>query len=129
MLAVAISYVMVEILGAASINEISMEREIHHENRGKQLHVLDVTVRALPGSFAIGKEPRDILWPPSCTLLSVKEASADKHFYTGGAIRENDVLRLNFTTYDLERTTGLLCHLLGEQEICDEDVLHYETVV
>lgn len=128
LLAVAISFVMVEILGAASINEISMEREIHRENRGKQLHVMDVTVRALPCSFAIGKEPRDILWPPSCTLLSVKEASADKHFYTGGAIKENDVLRLNFTTYDLARTTELLCDLLGEQEISEENVLHYETV-
>lgn len=124
LLAVAISYVMVEVLGASSINEIAMEREIHQENKDKQRHVMDVTVQALPGSFAIGKEPRDILWPPSCTLLSVKGASADKHFYTGGAIKENDVLRLNFITYDLARTATLLCDLLGEQEIYGEALDH-----
>ncbi|MBQ9801712.1 MAG: chloride channel protein [Clostridia bacterium] len=127
LLAVMISYVIVEAVGANSINEIAMEREIHKENRGKALHVVDVTVEALPGSFAIGKEPRDILWPPSCKLLSVKQENAERHFYTGGHIEENDVLRLNFTTYDPERTAAELCALLGEQEIYDEDVISHDT--
>lgn len=127
LLAVIISYVIVEVVGANSINEIAMEREIHNENRGKDLHVLDVTVQAMPGSFAIGKEPRDILWPPFCTVLSVKKESEEKHFYTGGPIRENDVLRLNFRTYDLDRTAEELCALLGEQEIYDDDVISHDT--
>ncbi len=126
-LAVIISYVIVEVVGANSINEIAMEREIHKENKGKDLHVVDVTVEALPGSFAIGKEPRDILWPPSCTLLSVKQESEDKHFYTGGPIKNNDVLRLNFKTYDLDRTAEALCALLGDQEIYDDDVISHDT--
>ena len=127
LVAVTVSYVIVEVLGAPSINEISMEREIHRETGGKDIHVLDITVEALPGSFAIGKEPRDILWPPSCTLLSVKEENKDKHFYTGGAIKENDILRLNFTTHDLTRTAEVLCDLLGEQEIYGDDVISHET--
>lgn len=128
LLAVLVAYVMVEVLGASSINEIAMEREIHHENRGKPLHVVDVTVEAMPGSFVVGKQPRDILWPPSCTVLSVKPEHADKHFYTGGPIRENDVLRLNFITHDLDRTAMALCDLLGEQVIYDDDVISHETV-
>ncbi|MBR2010434.1 MAG: chloride channel protein [Clostridia bacterium] len=127
LLAVLVSYVIVEVLGANSINEIAMEREIHKENRGKDRHVVDVTVEANPGSFAIGKQPRDILWPPSCTLLSVKTEKADKHFYTGGAIKENDVLRLNLITHDLGHTAEVLCDLLGEQEIFDGDVISHET--
>ena len=127
LLAVMISYVIVEVVGANSINEIAMEREIHNENRGKDLHVFDVTVQALPGSFAVGKEPRDILWPPSCTVLSVKQESEEKHFYTGGPIRENDVLRLNFKTYDLNRTAEELCSLLGQQEVYDDDVISHDT--
>lgn len=128
LLAVLASYVLVELVGANSINEISMEREIHRENRGKDLHVIDVTVEAKPGSFAVGKQPRDVLWPPSCTVLSVKPEHADKHFYTGGPIRENDVLRLNFITHDLDRTAMALCDLLGEQVIYDDDVISHETV-
>ena len=127
LLAVLVSYVIVEVLGANSINEIAMEREIHKENRGKDRHVVDVTTEACPGSFAIGKQPRDILWPPSCTLLSVKTETADKHFYTGGAIKENDVLRLNLITHDLDRTAEVLCDLLGEQDIFDDDVISHET--
>jgi H+/Cl- antiporter ClcA len=127
LLAVLVAFVMVEVLGANSINEIAMEREIHKETRGKELHVVDVTVEAKPLSFAIGKQPRDILWPPSCTVLSVKQENTDKHFYTGGPIFENDVLRLNFTTYDLARTATLLCDILGEQEIFDEDVISHDT--
>jgi len=125
-LGVIIAYVIVEAVGANSINEIAMEREIHHENAGKTLHVLDLTVEAMPGSFAIGKEPRDILWPPSCKLLSVKQENAVRHFYTGGHIRENDVLHLNLTTYDLDVTAQQLCALLGDQEIFDDGVIHHE---
>lgn len=123
---VLVSYVIVEALGAVSINEIAMEREIHNDIRGKERHVVDVTVEAMPGSFAVGKEPRDILWPHTCTVLSVRPSDSDRHFYTGGAIREGDVLRLNFSTYHPERTASELCAILGEQEIYDADVIHHE---
>ena len=125
-LAVMIAYVMVEVVGAASINEIAMEREIHNENRGKTRHVVDVYVEALPGSFAVGKEPRDILWPPTCTVLFMRSNEKDRQVYTGGHIKEGDILRLNFTSFDLARTDRELCAILGEQEIFDEDVIHHE---
>ena len=125
LLAVLVAYAIVEVVEANSINEIAMEREIHNERRGKTRHVVDVTVEAMPGCFAIGKAPRDILWPPSCTVLSVKQDN-DRHFYTGGPIETGDILRLNFTTYDPERTAFELCAMLGEQEIYDDDVIHHE---
>ena len=125
LLAVLVSYAIVEVVEANSINEIAMEREIHKERHGKERHVVDVTVEAMHGSFAIGKAPRDILWPASCTVLSVKQ-EGERHFYTGGPIEAGDILRLNFTTYDPERTARELCAIVGEQEIYDEDVLHHE---
>ena len=125
LLAVLVAYAIVEVVEANSINEIAMEREIHNERRGQTRHVVDVTVEAMHGCFAIGKPPRDILWPPSCTVLSVRQDN-DKHFYTGGPIVEGDVLRLNFTTYDPVRTARELCAILGEQEIYDDDVIHHE---
>ena len=127
-LGVIIAYVIVEAVGANSINEIAMEREIHRENAGKTLHVVDLTVEAMPGSFAIGKEPRDILWPPSCQLLSVEEDKANGHFYSGGHIHENDILRINLSTYDMNATAEALCALLGEQDIFDDDVIRHEKI-
>ncbi len=119
-LAIIISYVIVEIIGVTSINEIAMEREIHRQHRGKTRKTVDVQLVARPGSFAIGKEPRDILWPAFCHVLSVREGEEDeKDSYEGGAIKENDILRLNFTTYDPEATAAELCAILGDQPVYD----------
>ncbi len=126
LLAVVISYTIVEICGAASINEVAMERDLHRENRGKTRHSFDVCVTATPGSFAIGKEPRDILWPATCTVLSMDIGTDGPHNYAGGPIKENDVLRINLSTYDPERSATELCAILGDQEIYDDDVIRHE---
>jgi len=117
MLATAVSYILVEAIGVTSINEIAMEREIHRENKGKARAVVDAEVKVLPHSFAIGKEPRDILWPPYCHVLSVRKGSDAKDSYEGGALRMDDILRVNFTTFDKDRTAEELCAILGEQNI------------
>lgn len=119
--AVLISYVIVEAVGVTSINEIAMEREIHKHYKGKTRHVVDVRLVAMPGSFAIGKEPRDVLWPAFCHVLSVRKGEAEKDSYEGGVIKEHDILRLNFTTYDPEATARELCAILGEQEVYHGD--------
>lgn len=128
-LAVIISYLIVEIIGVTSINEIAMEREIHRQHKGKTRKTVDVHLVAKPGAFAIGKEPRDILWPAFCHVLSVREGEEDeKDSYEGGAIKENDILRLNFTTYDPDATAAELCAILGEQPVYEKaDVEHHET--
>ncbi|MBE6702272.1 MAG: hypothetical protein E7585_02530 [Ruminococcaceae bacterium] len=116
-LAIVISYVIVETIGVTSINEIAMEREIHKQHHGKTRRAVDVELTVLPGCFAIGKEPRDILWPAFCHVLSVRKGGDVKDSYEGGAIRENDILRLNFTTMDAEATAAELCAILGEQDV------------
>ena len=117
-ISILISYMIVEIIGVTSINEIAIEREIHREHKGKRRLTVDVALTALPDSFAVGKEPRDILWPAFCHVLSVREGEHDeKDSYEGGAIRENNILRLNFTTYDADATAAELCAILGDQPI------------
>lgn len=128
-LAIIISYLIVEIIGVTSINEIAIEREIHRQHKGKTRKTVDVHLVVLPGSFAVGKEPRDILWPAFCHVLSIREGEADeKDSYEGGAIKENDILRLNFTTYDPDATAAELCAILGEQPVYEKaDVEHCDT--
>ena len=126
--AVIISYVIVEIIGVVSINEIAMEREVHRQHKGKARQTVDVHLVAKAGSFAIGKEPRDILWPAFCHVLSVREGEEDeKDSYEGGVIKENDILRLNFTTYDPEATALELCAILGDQPVYEHaDVTRHD---
>jgi H+/Cl- antiporter ClcA len=124
--AVLLAYVLVEFIGVEPINEIAMEREIHNENKDKVPHVVDVYATALEGSFAVGKSPRDILWPATCTVLTMHATEENPHSYEGGLIKEGDVLRLHFLTYDAARTEKELWAILGEQPIYDEDLIRYE---
>ena len=117
LLAVGIAYGIVESVGVTSINEIAMEREIHREHRGKTRKAVDVELTVQSDAFAIGKEPRDILWPPYCHVLSVRKGGDVKDSYEAAAIREQDILRLNFTTLDEEATARELCAILGDQDV------------
>ncbi|MBQ8357593.1 MAG: chloride channel protein [Clostridia bacterium] len=118
LVSILVAYVTVEIIGVTSVNEIAMEREVHKQHKGKTRKMVDVELTVMPGSFAIGKEPRDILWPSFCHVLSVREGEEDeKDSYEGGAIHPGDILRLNFTTFDPEATARELCNILGEQPV------------
>ena len=115
--AVLISYVMAEVFGIPSINEIALEREVHRQHKGKPSRTVDVELVAHPGSFAIGKAPCDILWPAFCHVLSIRKGGKEQDSYEEGVIHANDVLRINFTTYEPEITERELCAILGEQEV------------
>lgn len=129
LLAVVISYVIVEVFQAASLNEIAMERDMHRENRGKVRHSYDVSVDVMPGSFAVGKEPRDILWPATCTVLTMNIDPTNERNYGGGPIKEHNILRLNFSTYDPTRTERELCAILGDQVLYDDDVIRHDVFI
>ena len=64
------------------------------------------------GAFVIGKEIRDILWPPNCVLLSVKRTEGD-----GSGMLAGDVLHLRCQTYDEPETLLLLEALVGAQSV------------
>ena len=115
--AVLISYVMAEVMGVPSINEIAMEREVHRQHHGKTRQTFDVWLEAKPGAFAIGKAPHDILWPAFCHVLSVRKGGEEQDSYEEGVVQVGDVLRVNFTTYEPEITERELCAILGEQDV------------
>jgi hypothetical protein len=65
-------------------------------------------------SFAIGKDLRDILWPPTCTVLSVDKART-AHFHTTAEIEEGDRIHLHYQTFDAAATHKELMSILGKQ--------------
>jgi hypothetical protein len=75
-------------------------------------HVIEVPLTVRKGSFVIDKDIRDVLWPASCTLLSI-ERGPNKTNKIG--IAEGDILTVHYTTYDPAATATEFEVLVGDQ--------------
>ena len=81
-------------------------------HKNKQPHVIEVPLTIYKGAFVIDKELSDILWPASCTLLSIEKGRNQ----TGKlGISEGDILTVHYTTYDPVTTANEFEVLVGDQ--------------
>lgn len=108
---VAFAYLTIESANEFSFNDLISEQKIHETHKGKQLITVSATFEVKAKSFVIGKEIRDILWPPHCAVISVK-----KHIIGSSIICEGDVLQIRYQTYDPEETYEIMESLLGKQD-------------
>ncbi|MBQ2248530.1 MAG: chloride channel protein, partial [Clostridia bacterium] len=111
---VAVSFLVIEIFGVPAFNETVLEARVEEENEGKSAQVIDTELTVRAGSFAVGKEIRDVLWPPTCVILSVDKSPTHHGGLTG--ISEGDVLHVHYRTYDPPVTMRRLEDLVGPQE-------------
>ena len=114
----AAAYAITEIFGAHSINETVLERKIEDLNESKTAQVIDTFVTVQEGTFAVGKQIRDIFWPANLFVLSVKHdpkrnAEVDQHGEK--VIREGDILHIRYSTFDEPQTKAELIAIVGEQ--------------
>ena len=116
-LAVAISYIAVELLGAEPVMEFVYEERLEQEHEGKTRKVYDISMTVQPDTFVIGKETRDIFWPPECTVLAIHHPAGHKSHGELAGMHVGDVLDLHFASYDIERTMIMLYDLVGEQKV------------
>ena len=112
---VTIAYLVIETVGITPLTEAVIEGKVEAAHRGKRATTVDTHLTLQPGAFAIGKEVRDILWPPTCTVLSVQKSSAAPH--GEAALHEGDVLHVHYQTYDPEQSMRELEAILGKQGI------------
>ena len=112
-LGVGISYLVIEVFGIPSFSDAVLERKVHAFRSGKTSETRETEVTVRPGSFVIGKEIRDILWPPSLVVLSVDRNPAAAR--GGGALSEGDVLHLHYQTCDPVETEREIEALVGRQ--------------
>ena len=111
---VVVAYLVAELTGKTSFADTVIEAKAHDIRAGRRPMVVDTHMLVQPDAFAIGMEIRDILWPPTCTVLSVhKKGSATDHH--AGRISEGDLLHLHYQTYDMRESVQLLTYILGEQ--------------
>lgn len=116
-LAVAIAYLAVELLGAEPVMEFVYEERLEQEHEGKERKVYDISMTVQPDTFVIGKETRDVFWPPECTVLAVHHAAGHRSHGELAGMHVGDVLDLHFASYDIERTMIMLYDLVGEQTV------------
>ena len=86
--------------------------------------VIDTFVVVEKGSFAIGKQVRDIFWPANLFVLSVKKnpnakAVVDQH--GGKVLHAGDTLHVRYLTYDEEATKEDILAIVGWQEFSTEE--------
>ncbi|MBR3680474.1 MAG: chloride channel protein [Clostridia bacterium] len=120
-----VSYVITEFFGAQSISDVVVENRAEALHRGKTAHIAEAFVTVAPGSFAVGKQIRDIFWPNNLFVLSVKFSTCDRvevDGHGGKSIRAGDVLHVRYSTLDPDATKEELLAIVGEQEITEIEV-------
>ena len=113
------AFMITELFGVHSINDTVLEDRAHAQNEGKTFRVIDTFVTVQPGTFAVGKQIRDIFWPRNLFVLSVqhgKKHGAEVDEHGGKEIRDGDILHVRYSTCDEETTAEELMAIVGEQE-------------
>ena len=110
----AVSFIVIEAAGVVAFSDNVMEKKVKSERSGRQAEIVDAYFTVKEGSFAEGHEIKDILWPPSCVVLSVRKNGKD-HVHTHG-LAKDDILHIHYQTYDPEYTLRKLSELLGRQD-------------
>lgn len=108
------AFLCIETIGIPDFTHTVVEAKAEAAHAGKTARTVDYELTVTPDAFAVGKEIRDILWPASCTVLSVKRADT-YHAHGGTGIGEGDVLLIRCHTYDGDETLARLSELVGEQ--------------
>lgn len=108
---VAFAYITIECSHAISFNDLVSEQKIHETHKGKELITVNATFEVKEKAFVIGKEIRDILWPPYCAVISVK-----KYVVGSSILHKGDVLQIRYQTYDPDETYEIMESLLGKQD-------------
>ncbi len=112
-LGVTLAFLVIEMWGVPSWQDQVIELKVEEFNEGKTPEVVDTFVTVMPGAFAVGKEVRDILWPPTCTVLSIEKRGS--RVARGGSMDAGDILHIHYRTYDREATREALEAIVGHQ--------------
>ncbi len=121
---VVLAFVITEIFGADSITDSVLEHRFKNHNSKEHLIVIDTFVSVKEGSFAAGKQVRDILWPPNLFVLSInhgKKQGIEIDEHGSGALHTGDILHIRYSTCNEEETKEELTAIIGEQNYVESE--------
>ena len=110
--AVTAAFLAVESSGLGDFTGTVIKRKTHALHKGKEPYTIEVPLTVYKDSFVIDKELRDILWPASCTMLSIQKGPNRTEKL---GIAEGDILTVHYTTYDPVATAEEFEILVGDQ--------------
>ena len=125
---VVVSYCIVEISGKISFADAVIEARAEAVHEGKSPIIVNTFFTVQEDSFADGMEIRDILWPPTCTVLSIDRNLSNEHHQSSHELRSGDVVHLHYLTYDPDQTFATLSAILGEQSEDERTRTHLGSV-
>ncbi len=112
---VVVSYIIAEISGATSFADTVIESRAEAAHHKKTAVIVDSHWKVRKGSFVDGMEIRDILWPPTCTVLSIDRKYSHSLHHSLHELQEGDLIHLHYQTYNPEETREMLIAILGKQ--------------
>ncbi len=118
-IAAALSFTVTEIFRVESINEHVVESRLEAQRQDKKPQVVEKEVILAPGSFAVGKQVRDIFWPNNLYVLSIRHSAETAAIVAESedkSLRAHDILRVRYTTYDPDATDAELNAIVGDTQ-------------
>lgn len=109
-----LAFLTVELSGECAFSDTVIEKKLAADRAGKTCEIIDELYEIKHGSFAVGREARDLMLPPSCVIISVRHPEGES-FST--RLGECDVIHVRYQTFDSEQTAARLCELFGEQSV------------
>ena len=110
--ATTVATLAVEAFGLEDFTDTVIKAKIRAISNGKEPYAIEATLTVKKDSFAAGKEPRDILWPNDCAVVSFERLDKHKE-QTELAI--GDMLTVRYKTFHPAETAKELEVLVGEQ--------------
>ncbi len=110
-----VAYLITELFGVKSVNDTVIELREDYEETGKEHTLVDTYVTVQPGSFAVGRAVRDIIWPRNLFILSVKHPTRSS--YEEHRVREmvaGDIIHIRCNTTNAEAMNVELFAIVGE---------------
>ncbi len=112
---ITLAFLIIEILSVPSLQDMVINQKVERFNKGKTSTVVDTFVTVTPESFAQGKEVRNILLPPTCTVLSVKKQQKVSTVHEAGLLESGDILHIHYQSYNIEETQKAIEAIFGNQ--------------
>ncbi len=120
-----LAYAVTEIFYVDSINEYVLEHHIHDLHRGKTAKSFDAHLVLQNGSFAVGKQIRDILWPSGLVVLSFKrekKQNTEVDAYGERVLHPGDELHVRYATFDHAETLREIEAIVGKQAGAEKEL-------
>ena len=111
-IATTIALLVVESSGLEDFTDTVIHAKIRAIKKGKMLIVVEVPLTVAAGSFVVGKELRDVLWPNSCAVVSFDRPEKNKGKLV---LDEGDVITVHYKTYNPAITADEITALVGKQ--------------